>query len=209
MAVTVNDYTTIDDIKLAMPDTDWGGKYNQLFTELATAASRRVDDALGVAPGSYKVTVDEVRYFDGNGQARIWLAELATAPTSIEMDLIGDQSTYTLVPSTDYRMGPENAPGLGQPYYWAEIQTLASPTYYFWYAYPRSIKVTGKFGWSTEVPPHVKQVTTIQAIRWFKRAQQAFDDVGAVTQLGQLRYVKGLDPDLEMLLDLVPGRIAL
>jgi hypothetical protein len=42
--------------------------------------------------------------------------------------------------------------------------------------------------------------TIVQAARWFKRGQQAFADAGASAELGQLMYVKRLDPDVEAIL---------
>ena len=45
-----------------------------------------------------------------------------------------------------------------------------------------------------------RMATIIQASRWFKRGQQAFQDTGAVVELGQLRYTQKLDPDVAALL---------
>jgi hypothetical protein len=42
--------------------------------------------------------------------------------------------------------------------------------------------------------------TRVQAVRWFKRAQQAFQDVSAALELGQLTYAQELDPDLRSML---------
>lgn len=42
--------------------------------------------------------------------------------------------------------------------------------------------------------------TIIQAGRLFKRGQQAFADAGANFELGQLNYVKGLDPEAQAIL---------
>lgn len=48
----------------------------------------------------------------------------------------------------------------------------------------------------------VQQATIMQALRWFKRGQQAFTDTGGVVELGTLLYTKKLDPEIEtMLLD--------
>jgi hypothetical protein len=44
------------------------------------------------------------------------------------------------------------------------------------------------------------QAALIQAIRFFKRAQQAFADAGANVDLGQLVFAKKLDPDVEAIL---------
>ncbi len=51
-------------------------------------------------------------------------------------------------------------------------------------------------------PELVKQATIAQALRWFKRGQQAFTDTGGIVELGTLLYTKKLDPEIEtMLLD--------
>ena len=44
------------------------------------------------------------------------------------------------------------------------------------------------------------EAAVIQTVRLFKRGQQAFADAGANSELGQLMYVKRLDPDVEALL---------
>ena len=44
------------------------------------------------------------------------------------------------------------------------------------------------------------QATLIQAVRFFKRAQQAFADAGASIDLGKLIFAKKLDPDVEAIL---------
>lgn len=50
--------------------------------------------------------------------------------------------------------------------------------------------------------PHelASQATLIQAIRWYKRGLQAYADAGSIGELGQLAYVKKLDPDVEAIL---------
>ena len=209
MAASPNDYVTVAEIKAGMPDTDWGNSYDAFLKILATGVGRLLDRHLGLDPGSLLVDTDETRYYDGTGTSRQWIDPIAAVPTTVSMDLTGDQVTYTVISSSDYEMWPKNALQLGEPFYRMDMKLLANPTYYLWYSYPNSIKVTGKFGFYTEVPGYVKQVATMQAIRWFKRAQQGFQDVGAIRELGQLQYVKGIDPDLQNFLDVTPGRIAI
>jgi hypothetical protein len=48
--------------------------------------------------------------------------------------------------------------------------------------------------------PMAANVARIQAVRWFKRAQQAFADVSAAMELGQLTYAQELDPDIRSML---------
>lgn len=210
MAETPNDYITAEDVQEGMPDTDWGADYDHFLTTfLIPAACRAIDRLQGLAPGSYQADTDEVRYFTGDGTEKLWIDTIVADPTEVAMDLVGDQATYTVVPSSDYNVWPRHAAQLGEPFYRLDMLTRSNPTYYSWYAWPDAIRITGKFGWSETVPEHVTQLAVMQVIRWFKRAQQAYEDVGAITSLGQLRYVKGIDPDLQTFTDIQPGRIAL
>ncbi len=49
-------------------------------------------------------------------------------------------------------------------------------------------------------PMLIKQATTIQSLRWFKRGQQSFADVSAMGELGQLTYAQKIDPDIVAML---------
>lgn len=52
--------------------------------------------------------------------------------------------------------------------------------------------------WS--VHPIIKQAAIIQAVRTWKRSENAFQDTTANAATGQLRFLKKLDPEVEMLL---------
>lgn len=69
-----------------------------------------------------------------------------------------------------------------------------------WYKFPRAVKITGRHGFSVAPPDVIKEITVIQAVRWFKRGQQAFADTSAIINLGQMAYTKKLDPDMEQVL---------
>lgn len=194
-----NAYATVDEVKAALPDVSWGTAYDALLAELVQRASRAIDRFTQRHPGAYYVTADETRYFDGSGTRELWIDELAAAPTEVAVDEAGD-GTYTVWAPTDYIPWPYNAPALGQPYLRLDVDQL-NGTKSIWYRFPRSVRVTGKFGYSTAPPDDVKQATIIQAVRWFKRGQQAFQDVGAITELGQLRYLQALDPDVKALIE--------
>jgi len=112
----------------------------------------------------------------------------------------GDLTDYTAWASTDYILWPYNALLAGEPYIRIDVDQL-NGTKQDWSEYPKAVKIVGKFGYATTIPDDVKQVTIIQAARWLKRAQQGFRDTGAVVELGQLHYVKALDPDLAALVD--------
>jgi hypothetical protein len=48
--------------------------------------------------------------------------------------------------------------------------------------------------------PLAANCARVQAVRWFKRAQAAFQDVTAAIELGQLTYAQELDPDIRSML---------
>lgn len=46
----------------------------------------------------------------------------------------------------------------------------------------------------------MQQATLIQAARWFKRGQSAFQDVAAAAEMGQLTFARKIDPEVEFML---------
>lgn len=189
-----NDYCTATQIKAVMPDTAWDTSYDTLLATLATRASRMLDRALGREPGAFYSDTDTVRYFDGNGMTGLWVDELISV-TSIQVAEGGDLNTLTTWGSTDYLLWPYNAAAEGRPYLRIDVDDLYGSKSY-WPRYRKAVKITGKFGYSDTTPDEVTQAAIILAVRHFKRGQQGFQDVGAVTDLGQLRYVNQVDPDV-------------
>jgi hypothetical protein len=194
------DYATYTQIAAAMPDVTLGATYQAILTTLATRASRMIDSFLVREPGAFYVTADTTRYFDGTGDDLVGIDEIAAAPTSVSVAETGD-TTYTAWAATDYICWPYNALLMGYPYVRLDVDVY-NGTKYVWSRYKRAVKVVGKFGFSTTVPEEIAQACIIQASRWFKRGQQAWQDTGAVAELGQLRYVKELDPDVKALLNI-------
>lgn len=189
-----NSYVDIDDVREVMPDTDWDGVYLELISTLAERASRVIDRAAGREPGAfYPATTAAARYFDGYGGIELWVDEMAAAPTLVEVDE-GGLYTYTSLAATDYTPWPYNA----TPY--RRLDILRTGNHARWPAYTRGIRVTAKWGFSLLPPEDIKQATLTQAVRYFKRAQQAYQDTGAIVELGQLRYVQDLDPDVAMMI---------
>lgn len=199
-------YCTVSEIKAMLPAQNIGSTYDALLADLAEAASRTVDNLLGREPGAFAVSATTTRYFDGNGDSKIWIDEFIEKPVSVAVaedgrvdNAAGTGGVYTVWADSDYICLPANAPMLGLPYRILQIETM-SGTKLIFPRYPKALKVTAKFGFSTTPPPEVKAAVQIQAIRLFKRAQQAFQDVGAVAELSQLRYVGEIDPDIRAML---------
>ena len=202
------DYCNASQIKALMPDTTWGTSYDALLGVLITGASRAIDELYKRKPGACAVSSTAARYY-GPQQVHgsfLRIDELAAAPTSVNIALTGDVDnasgsggTYTALTTNDYFLDPDNAAEDGLPYTGLCLDTQ-NGDYASWYGYPRGIKVIGKWGYATTSPAIIAQQTKIQTVRWFKRAQQAYKDVRAITELGQLQYVQQLDPDIAVLL---------
>jgi len=188
------------DIKNAMPDTDWGTAYEGILHNLAGRASRVIDTFTGRRPGAYKLLADETLYFTGDGSSSLWV-ELAQAPTTVAVDEDADGSLddYVTWAVTNYKVWPPHALIMGQPYQRLDIAMFAQKLY--WPPWEDCIKIIGRHGYSTIPPEEIVQASIIQAGRWFKRGQQAFQDTGAIAELGKLTYTKRLDPDVDEIID--------
>lgn len=194
-----NSYCLVADVLDATPDVEWGTTYELILDALITRASRAIDGYLKRKPGAFYVTADETRYYQGTGRVEQWIDELAAAPTSVAVAESGVLTSYTAWSATDYLLWPYNAIVDGRPYIRLDVDVV-NGTKSCWYKYPKSVKVIGKFGFSTVVPDEVAQATIIQCVRWFKRGQQAFQDTGATVDLGFFRFARRLDQDVEAIL---------
>ena len=195
----VNNYLDRDDVKLRIPDVNWGATYDAALDQIVEEASREIDRYLGREQGSFAADAAAARTFTGSGDVDLWLPEMAVAPTEVAVAEAGDLTNYTVWSATDYLLWPYNAAAMGLPYSKLEIDQL-NGTKYLWYKYPKSVKVTAQWGYSADPPADVVKACLIQSIRSFKRAQQAYQDTGAVLEVGQLMFVKGLDPEVETFL---------
>lgn len=197
-----NDYCTADAIKDALPDGAWGSAYDGELARLATAASRAIDLFANRQSGYFVVTADSTRYYTGSGRSEQYIDSLATTPTSVAVDESGNGS-YTTWASTDYNLWPYNAVDEGVPYVRLDINPVSSSKA-VWYPFQKAVRIVGKFGFGITVHPLIEQAAVIQAVRWFKRAQQGYHDSTIVPELGQHLYVKPLDPDVGAIIGRAP-----
>ena len=77
------DYCYVEDIKDVLPDITVDTSYELMLNTLITRASRAIDTHLKREPGAFAVIADSTRYFTGSGDDKLWIGELAAAPTSI------------------------------------------------------------------------------------------------------------------------------
>ena len=192
-------YCNLAEVQAAMPDVNMGSSYDAILDALCLRASRLIDGYFGRKPGAFSADTDETRYYTGSGCAEQWIDELAAAPTSVSIAETGSVTVYTALVATDYYLWPDNAALDGIPYMRLDLDRL-NGTRVYWPQFRKSVKVVGKFGFSTTPPDEIRQAAIIQVAKWFKRGQQAFADTGAIVELGQLRYTQKLDPDVEQIL---------
>lgn len=195
-------YATDQQVLDMIKDTSIGSDYNTLITTLALRASRLIDKLTRREVGAYANNTAGTRYFDGNGELSLWVDEMADAPASVavaesgQVDGAGGTGgTYTTWTVTDYAPWPYNALAQGKPYLRLDVEPLYGDKAY-WNRYRKAVKISAKWGYSTTAPVEITEAVITQVVRWWKRGKQGFQDVGAIAALGQLQYVKQLDPDV-------------
>lgn len=196
------DYCSVDDIKEVLAEGAVDASYDALLGVLVTRASRAIDRFTGREPGAYQVESSTTRSFDGPRRcsAELRIGELATSPTSVQMTITTPLGSYTALAASDWYLWPYNAAAEGKPF----EKIILDPyngDYATWMPWPKAVKVSGKFGYSTEPPGEIVQAVITQTMKWFKRGQQAFADTGAVVDLGQLTYTKKLDPEVSLIIE--------
>lgn len=196
-----------------------GGRFaDQDVFSAVNAASRAIDDACSPPELTRRFYMDtdasQVRYYsprgditDGTTDPRLQYLEPGTdflrihdlvTLTSLQTDPGGDgtfELTWTL--NSDFTLEPLNAAAESWPY--DTIRKHPRGQYLLPTVYPRSVKVTGKFGWPA-VPEPVKTATTILIARLFKRMREAPLGVipGGLDSLA-VRIAR-TDPDIQQLI---------
>lgn len=163
-----NAYVELEEFKKTAELTGTSFSDNDIQTALI-AASRGIDEAFGRR--FYADTdANQIRYY--SPKSAVWLAidDLVTL-TSLDTDQTGDgtfSNTWTV--NTDFMLEPLNAAADSIPY--QSIRVNPRSSIYFPTVYPRTVRVTGKFGWAS-VPAGIKTATTLVAARLVKRTREA------------------------------------
>jgi hypothetical protein len=198
------DYVSVAEVKADLPDVDMGTleDYDYVLSEMITSASRLIDREVGGWPNYFiATTTDETRYFDGSGDIEQPIDPM-TELTSVSVSETGGRAAtdYTdWTEDTDFYVWPYNYASIGAPIQKLIVDNDSGDKGKF-YAERKGVKVIGKFGYSTTVPADVKQAAKIQAMRWFMRSKQSYQDTSASERLGQMLYTQSLDPDVKRIL---------
>jgi len=199
------DYTTVAQVKADIPDsplfssTDAG--YDAAIGEMITNASRLIDLEVGGWPDYFASTDSETRYYDGSGKRDQWIDPMTTL-TSLAVAETGgraaaDYTTWTI--NTDFYVWPYNYTEIKQPIQKLIVDNDSGSKGRFTRS-RKGIKLVGVFGYSTTPPEPIAQACKIQAVRWFTRAKQMYQDTSASVEMGQMLYTQDLDPDVKRLL---------
>jgi len=196
------DYATIAELKADVPDSPLfdpaDESYDVVLGKMITAASRLIDKYVGGFENCFYPSTDtETRYYDGNGEDQIWIDPLLSL-TSLAVSESGgraasDYTTWTL--NTDFYTYPYHT----TPYEKLIVDNDAGSKGTFGTT-RKGVKIVGVWGYSSTPPADVKQACKIQAMRWFMRAKQGYQDAGVNASLGEMIYAQELDPDVKMLL---------
>lgn len=162
------------------------------------AASRGIDKATG---RRFYPDADaaQIRYYTPDSPNWVGIDDLITL-TSLATDRNGDATfldSWTV--NSDFVLEPLNAAADGEPY--QSIHRQARSSLVLPRGVPRSVRVTGKFGWAA-VPQEIKTLTKLIALRLVKRTRESplgFAELGfdgaVVRAVGYAR-----DPDYEFLI---------
>lgn len=160
------------------------------------AASRAIDEICG---RRFYADTDstQVRYYSPSQGNVVPIHDLVSL-TSIKLD-DGDDGTFeTTLTSGQYVLEPLNAAADGKP--WTKIRLRPTAFEYFSTGYPKSVEVTGKFGWSS-VPQPIVEATKIIATQICKRKREAPFGVISTSLDGGAVYIARSDPQVQMLVE--------
>lgn len=191
----MSDYITLTELKVTAELQGISfGDYDA--SRAITAASAAIDEYCGRRFWADTDTTS-VRYYSPLENWELPIDDLVSLGT-VQIDTSGGTAfATTLTANTDFLLEPYNATADGKPYEELRLHPLSS---YRWPCYPRSVKITGQFGWPA-VPEQVKSATTMVALKLFMRMRQApFGVVGIGIDNTAVRISRS-DPDLALLLD--------
>lgn len=187
------DYITAAELKatLSMTGTTFA---DADIADAVTAASRAIDEYC--SRRFFVTALDETRYFTPR-RLYVDLGDLASL-TSFATDA-GGGTTFadTWAINTDLLLHPLNADLDAVPWNRAHRHPNSSKV---WPPYPRSVKVVGKFGWTT-APAHVTQACTIIAQQLLIAARNAPLGFSAGLDGSPATRIAQIDPRVRMLLD--------
>jgi len=209
-----NDYTSSSDVFAQMTDSTGyqaSTDFLPVMDGLVTVASRLIDREVGRRDGFFYPTTDTVTYYyDGSGDYEQSIDEFVSVSSVSVAEQGGVASTsYTdWTEDTDYLTLPYNASNDGRPI--NRLQLLDyNRTKSAWAGYQKAVKVQGVAGYASSPPDIVVQACKMQALRYFMRAKQGYQDTGANVEIGQLVFQGKMELDEDVRALLMPLKLEL
>lgn len=192
----MNEYATVAELKATLELS--GESFADPDLTLALSAASRAVEAVTCRRFWIDANTSSIRYYTPDSCKRVWIDDLVTLTEfAVDATLTGTFTAWTQ--TTDFYLEPLNAASdvPAQPY--TSVRVAPFSTRYLMPDYPRSVRVTGKFGWSA-VPDEVKQATKMIAARLAKRSREAPFGVVGFGADGTAVRIATNDPDINMLL---------
>jgi hypothetical protein len=199
-----NVYCSSFDIRQGMATGGTGtsasnAKFGHVIWEDIIRASRLIDRMKRVPDGAYRATTSTDMYYYGSGNSVQPIDNFASI-SAVAVDEMASGS-YTAWVAGDYDTWPYNHTALGESIRRLDINDTSGTTKSIFTKGARRVKVTGVPGISTTPPPDIVRACQIQVTRWYKRTQQAWQDASANADLGQVLFVRNLDPDVQTIIN--------
>lgn len=158
------------------------------------AACRGIDTACN---RQFYPDADTVRYYTPLGSGAVMIDDLYDL-TSVETDHDGDGTfEQDWTENTGFVLEPINNPAKGWPF--TRITRLPGSGFAFPAGRPRSVKVSGSFGWA-ETPDAIVEATAILATQLLRRKREAPFGIVAVGLEGQAMRIARSDPQIQFLI---------
>jgi len=188
-------YITLSELaeSLSLTESFADDDMTQAILAASAEVDRRCDRTFGVDG------TPSTRYYTPEASLIVFIDDLTNSTTPVVSVDLGLDGTFsqTLTLYTDFMFEPLNATADGVPFTTIRVDAQRSSAYFP--LAPRTVRVTGTFGWPA-VPPGVKEATAILAARFMKRVREApfgvagFGIDGSAVRIGQY------DPDVDALL---------
>jgi hypothetical protein len=196
-------YCTSADVKSKLGE-QWtsGTAYDEMIEDAIMEASRLMDLELGWEDCHFAASDQATitRYYDGTGGTEFQIDRfLDDAAFAVAVDDDADGIYTAWVRNRDYITWPYNSDYINR-------LVLATNSTVGFTIGQRSVQVTGRIGAYAEPPAVVRKAAVIMVAKAFKRGMQLYQDTGAIEQLGQLKYVLAIDPEVAEILKNTPGR---
>ena len=200
------DYCTYAEVISDIPDSGMAETTDTdtpiAIGNMITSASRMIDGLFGQPDNFFASTDETTREFDGSGTS-IQPIDRCHTLTSVYVaesggTAITDYTEWAL--NTDFYTLPIAHASKGVPI--TELWIEQNGNHLYFPRYRKAVKVTGQFGYSATPPTIIKQAVKMQAVIWYMRAKQSYQEQGANGAVASILSFKAtkLDNDIELLL---------